>query len=130
MPCKSDYLEPTTREKELQRAAKLLIYIQEKLGMRSEKWLKEQAKNIYAGNDLAVTQLCALLKKLDPKKRDAIVYNAHDKMARDLANWWEEHQKADTERIAEEKHEQEQEKLREQALKKLTKAERRALGLK
>lgn len=42
--------------------------------------------------------LCAFLKKLkrdDVWKFDALVYNARDRMSRNLADWWEEHQKVD-----------------------------------
>ena len=128
MPCSSDYLEPSHREKELQRAAKLLVYLRKKLGQKPEAWAVKEADNCYASDERSVTELCAALKAMEPKQRDAIVYNARDKNARDLADWWEEHQAADAAREKEETAERDRKKTKEQALTKLSKRERKALG--
>lgn len=94
MPCNSDYLNPTDREYELQRAAGLLIYVRNKLGIRITEKLRRAADDIYCRNDY-VAALCGTLRKLSPEETETIVYDAHDPKSRDLANWWEEHQRAD-----------------------------------
>ena len=98
MPCRSDYLEPSQRERELQRAAKLFVYACKKTGTTPPKWAVKEAKNIYADDERSVTRLCNKLKAMSAKRRDALVYNARSKTARDLADWWEEHLEADAER--------------------------------
>jgi hypothetical protein len=129
MPCNSDYLEPTFQEKELQRAAKLLIFVWRHLDKPIPKWLKDEATNCYAMSERTIPALCDTLSGLSIRKRDEIVYNAKNKQSRDLADWWEDHQTADAKRIAEELVESENKKLRKIALKKLTTKEKRALGL-
>lgn len=129
MPCKSDYMAPDDKERELQRTAKLLIYVQEQIGQAHEAWTLAAANNMYPNDDRVVIQLCNVLNELDSEQRERIVYNAHDKTARDLADWWEEHQNADAERLRQADAEIAQGRLREQALSKLTDEEKRALGL-
>ncbi len=46
-----------------------------------------------------------------------------------MADWWDEHQAADRKRIAKENAEAKRKALKEKAIKKLTKEERKALGL-
>jgi hypothetical protein len=128
MPCNSDYLAPSNRESELQRAATLLVYVQRQTGQEPEEWVVAEAKNLYASDARSVTELCAALKAMDPEQRDEIVYNARSKIARDLADWWEEHQTADSEREKREVQAKKHEKAKAHALAKLTKEERRALG--
>jgi hypothetical protein len=98
MPCNSDYLEPTHRERELQRTAKLLLYVYAKIGAQPETWIGEQAKNIYASDSRLVPLLCAGIKKMSKMEKEKIIYNAHDKNSRDLADWWDVHKEADRER--------------------------------
>ena len=129
MPCNSDHLNATDREVELQRAARLLVYVKERLGEKPEKWMIEQANKSWADDERSVIELCAALNAMTKKQRDTIIYNARDKVARDLADWWEEHQKVDTERARRDVALCERDELRKKALKKLTRAERKALGL-
>ena len=63
--CNSDYLAPSRREQELQRAARLLVYDCKALGKKPEKWTVAEAGNIYAKDERSVTELCAELKKMD-----------------------------------------------------------------
>ena len=130
MPCNSDYLRPTDSEQEFRRAAQLLVYVKKKLGVKPEKWMLKEADNQYASDARSVTELCATLNAMKSRQRDAIVYNARNRVARDLADWWEEHQKADTERAKRDVALWKQSEMRKKALKKLTPAERKALGLK
>lgn len=129
MPCKSDYLEPTQRERQLQLAAQLYQWVLAQEGCVAAARVKAAAHDPYCKDDF-VPELCTLLRNMPKDRREALVYNAHDPMARKLADWWEEHQKADTlreeheARMAESKR---MAKLKEQALAKLTEEEIAAL---
>lgn len=127
MPCNSDYLEPTHREREFQRAATLLLYVRKKTGKPAEAWAKKEAYNIYARDERCVTVLCIALGVLSQKEMEEIVYNAHDARSRDLANWREEHLEADQKRDSREAAARENERLRKEAMAKLSPAEQRAI---
>lgn len=120
---------PSFHHQKLQRSAKLLLYVREKTGQKPEAWAVKEADNCYASDERSVTELCATLKAMDPKQRDALVYNARNKNSRDLADWWEEHQAADVEREREEAAERDRKKTSKKALAKLSKKEQKALGL-
>lgn len=94
MPCNSDYLDPTTRERELQRAAKLLVFVLECLHEKPSAAIVEASKDQYCKVDY-VAALCGWIRTLTKEQRDAIVYDGRNKTSRDLADWWEEHQEAD-----------------------------------
>jgi hypothetical protein len=129
MGCDSSYLEPHDFEVQTQRAAKLLLYVLGKTGGHPETWLAQEAVNIYANDKRIVPQLCAALQALSPQQIESIVYDAHSVISRDLADWWEAHQRADAERAAREKGKRVEEELRKQALAKLSLAEQMALGI-
>lgn len=122
-------MEPTSKERELQRTAKLLIYVRERTGQPIEDWVVETANDQYAWRDDVVMYLCQALKYMPKDQQEQIIYNAHDKTSRDLANWWDKHQEADRTREAQERRDARKEVLREKALAKLTKDERKALDL-
>lgn len=107
MPCRSDYMEPNNRERELKRAAGLLAYTYTQIGKPVPDWVAYEARNEYASRGESITDLCATLRTLTPDQTAAIVYNAHNATARDLANWWEEHQEEDRKREAAEALEEE-----------------------
>lgn len=102
MPCRSDYLEPTRREEELQRAARLYMFLLEQTGEKVPAKLSKTAFDIYASTDY-VPQLCAAIRALDPTQLNAIVYDGRNKQSRELADWWDEHQEADRKREQHEK---------------------------
>ena len=129
MPCNSEYLIPTEREKELQRAAKLLVYVYGKTNKTIHPRLRMFAEDIYCRDDSSVAVLCKVLTELDSSSREALVYNSHDRTARDLANWWEEHQKADNARELHEIKKLSDAYIRAAALEKLTEEEKKVLGL-
>ena len=132
MPCNSDYLAPTSREKGLQLAAQLFVYFKQKLKEPVGGALQASALDQYCNDDTWTPMLCGRLRDLQrkhPLKFNTIVYNARDPMSRKLATWWEEHLKADAQREAKERAEARAAKTREQALKKLTPAEKKALGV-
>ncbi len=129
MPCNSDYLEPTEREQELRRAARLLIFALEAQGREAPDWARSEAENLYAKDERSVTSLCALIKSMGEPERDRIVYDAKSKASRDLADWWEEHQEADRRREEREAAEARREADRRSALGKITEEEKAALGV-
>lgn len=133
MPCVSDYLAPTSRERELQRAAQLLAHVLERLGRPVDEALVKTAADLYARGPGGMTavdyvpELCAVLTSLDEAVRDQIVYDARNKMSRNLADWWEEHLAADRAREMREAATTRERELRASALAKLTAEERAAL---
>ena len=128
MPCRSDHMERSGREEECLRAACLLIYVLEKTGQKPEAWLVKEAQDYYPRNERSITELCATLKAMSPNDRDALIYNARDRDARHLADWWEEHQVADAKRERQESISKKREETKKQALAKLSREERKALG--
>lgn len=121
-------MEPSQKEKQLQKTAKLLKFVREKLGLKVSKELNYAADTCYCHKDY-VAELCETLRELSMVQIELIVYNAKDKTSRELATWWEEHQKADKEQEKDEAEAKELSEVRAKALKKLTKKERESLGL-
>lgn len=113
----------------MRKTAQLIIYIQNQLDKPIVPWIIDQASDVYASRDDLIPMLCALIASLNDNDFDRIVYNARSKESRELANWWEEHQEADKQRIKEEEQQKEYERKLKTALDKLTKEERRLLGL-
>lgn len=126
MPCRSDYMDPNGKEIALQRTAKLLVYLNKKLGLPSSKTLIAESENCYCASDF-VPKLCKLLSGLTPEQENLLVYNGRVKEARDLADWWDEHKAADAKRIAKEKRDAEDKELAQRALQKISKEELAAL---
>lgn len=133
MGCQSDYMNPSQDEQNKEQTSKLICYVNSKLGLKTPSNIEKASKDCYGtGVDLKiiVPELCAKLTGLTKKQKEEIIYNAKDKTSRELADWWEEHQKADKARVKAEKELKEKKKLAEGALKKLTFAEKKALGIK
>lgn len=126
MPCNSDYLEPTHRERELQRAALLLVFVKNKLGISISDELLSSSTDQWCHNDY-IPELCSYIKNMTPNQLKTIVYNGRDAMSRALADWWEEHMTADAERIKRERKQKQEKKLVEKAKAKLTEKELQAL---
>ena len=108
MPCRCDYMEPDRYEKESNRAAKLIRYVLESQGKRVPKDVLSISTNEYGDktkiNELVV-KLCSLCRNMSPNEQDSIIFDGRNKTARDLADWWEEHQEADRKRIEKDKKE-------------------------
>lgn len=131
MPCNSDYLAPTGKEKQMQDAARYQVVVRTRLNMTVPAWLKREVKNIYAADERNVTELCRILTEMGKEARDKLLYSdAKDAKIRDVAAWWEEHEKADKARVKKEKAEAKTAKTKKEALAKLNPAERKALGYK
>lgn len=131
MPCNSDYMNPRFDEQESKRAAQFIVYLDLNLGIKTPEWIIQANLNTYGSpnrlNEL-VKMLCSICTNLGEDAKNKLIYNGKDATARDLADWWEQHQKADEERIEKEKKEKNKKKLIKKALSKLSKSERKALG--
>lgn len=129
MPCNSDYLNPNQREREMQRAAKLLVYVHQQTGKTPPAFAVKEAANIYARDERSVVDLCRFLRAMNDDDRERLVYNAKDKLARELADWWEAHQAADAAREAGKSVEEQRKAAAKAGLAKLTDEEKKALGI-
>ena len=132
MPCRSDHLEPTAREIESREVANLILYVNSKLKRTTDGYIHKAAKNVYGDVDRVdefTAALCYTLGTLTKEQTEKIIYNAHDKMSRKLADWWERHQAFDREREANEAAAAKKKALRKSALNKLTTEEIEALDL-
>jgi hypothetical protein len=130
MGCRSDYLEANAAETNSKEAAQHLVYVLTKLKQKVPEKITKAANEYYGNPSMLgamVVQLCDILTNMDEEIRDAIVYNGKDKQARQLADWWDEHQAADKQRIAKETLEKERKALIAQAKKKLSPEEAEAL---
>lgn len=129
MPCRSDYMDPNFREREFKRAAKLLVYISDATETKlSSVSYRRQAKDAYGANNVvapgsAITELCRVMKTLNPEQFEKFVYDGRVAEARELAQWWQEHTAADRRREEQEAAEALREKLLASARKKLTEDE-------
>lgn len=104
MGCNSDYMNPTTKERELRETAVLYDFaLRQVYGEHVKPCNKLAAalKTSYPSEDLT-EELCSLLRGLDLKKFEEVVYNAREKHSRQLADWWERHLAADDQRIKQE----------------------------
>jgi hypothetical protein len=105
MPCQSDYMAPSGQELESKRVCSLLVYLKKMLGRPAPAWVHKAAKDYYGNTarlDEATALLCECCRSLNEEEREQYIYNAHDKTARKLANWFERHQEWDARRVKEE----------------------------
>lgn len=130
MPCNSDHLKSTDKERKTQHAAQLLVWLYERTARKAPEWAQKEAADIYASDERCIPQLCAEIKKLAPDQREAIVYDAHDATARQLATWWDAHESVDAARERREAKAARNKAVRRAALAKLTPNERHVLGLR
>lgn len=133
MPCRSDYQEPNAKEVESRTVAKLLVYLLSAIDKDVPDDVQYAAKSEYGNTqhlDGHTALLCSTIQGLSKRNQDKLIYDGRNAAARKLADWWENHQQVDAQRIAEEKKQKRNAKLVESALAKLTPAERKALGHK
>ena len=132
MPCNSDYMAPTGAEKDTKETAKCLVYALKELKIQPVKWIVKASKECYADTaklDKLVKTLCDVCSNMTEKQQDRIIYNGKSEKARTLANWWDLHKKADTDRIKKEKTRKQKLKLKKATLAKLTPQEIDSLGI-
>lgn len=105
MPCNSDHMEARANETLSRETAKLIVWLDQKMKAKTEDWIVTASKEYYGNEpevDTIVAGLCARIRAMPEDQLNTIVYNGRDATARKLADWWEEHQKADTKREAQE----------------------------
>lgn len=127
MPCNSDHLAPSSLEIEVSR---LYILLDELAGKgepnpRSDRWhgCDKRAYNVGREKlrelaDELTARLCEKVKKVDMKK-----------CSLELQVWARDHARADAKKRASREKARKKQDIKVAALKKLTKAERKALGL-
>jgi hypothetical protein len=69
------------------------------------------------------------MQDLSDKEIEKVAYNPRSRQSRNLADWWEDHQERDRERIRTELKDKRDKATRQKAVAKLTPYERRLLGL-
>ena len=131
MPCNSDYLEQDQLEAHIQKTVQLIKYVKKKLRFTVTK--EENSLDTYYPDrskaDKVTKTLCELISYMSIDEMEEIVYNGRNKTSRLLADWWDVHQKADKKRADEVKRKKEESKIKKEALAKLNKLERKALGV-
>lgn len=101
MPCNSDHLMPTDRERKSKEAAELIVYVFSRAKLNAPAWAKVAAQDCYGsangeGPKDIIGFLCDFLKAMTKAKREAMIYGRpKERLCRRLADWWEEHLKDD-----------------------------------
>ena len=98
MGCRSDYMEPNAREDESRRVAQHLRYVLTALGQDVPNNITVASEHIYGNQDLLdewTAKLCGLCRGMDDETESRIIYNAREPLSRNLASWWERHQRVD-----------------------------------
>lgn len=133
MPCQSDHMEHTPREVESARVAELLAYAKRQIKETVSREITTAAKNYYGDVkklDEWTAELCAICSNLTEDEKGKIIYDGRNPKARKLADWWDYHQEFDKKRIAIEKEDKKNARLRKAALSKLSPEEIDVLGIK
>ena len=121
MPCNSDYLRASHWEVELSRVMCLLDEL-DGLPFSASHWdgyhpkVYNKSKTVNA--DALVSKLCKRLQKVDVTKQSL-----------EMQIWWRDHQAADKARLEQELADKKTASDRKTALSKLTKYERKILGV-
>jgi hypothetical protein len=122
-------MDPTEAEAESKIICKHLVYLSNIVWrLKISSWVTRGATDTYGVPEKVcelTRMLCDACKDID----DSIIYNGKDKNARRLADWWDEHLEGEERREAEDAALEENEKVKYQALSKLTKEEKKALNL-
>jgi hypothetical protein len=119
-------MDPTNKEIQLQRTARLLKFVNQQLDIPVSQKLQEAAKNTWCRDDY-VPVLCKTIRGMTEDQLNTIVYNGRDATSRDLADWWDEHEAADRRREAKEQEQARQQALAESAMQKISREELAAL---
>ena len=125
MPCRSDYMEPTEREKESKLVADLLLYVYWSIGETHPCSVSLACQSSYGDVkylDDHTKDLCSKIKGMSEELLNKVVYDGRNPQARKLADWWDRHQLADAKREAEENQ-----SALSQAMSKLTEKQLEAI---
>lgn len=120
MPCNSEYLVPTSKEKKLIQVACLLDELDGK-PFNEHHWngYHPAIYNKQVDADEWVSRLCKALQEVDVSKYSL-----------EMQIWWRDHQKADKERVERELKEAKEKKDKAALLASLSDYEKKLLGLK
>lgn len=99
MPRHTD--EPTVSEQYRSLTAQLLVHVYACLQKEVPADVAKTADQTYPFRDFT-KDLCEELTRMTDHQMETIVY-ANNRTARALANWWEDHQEGDRQRIGREK---------------------------
>jgi len=124
------YPGPSFRQKRLQEAAKLLIYLCNRLGIPIQDGVIDASLDNYCKDEFPAAELNDTLSRMTPNEIDTYVYNAREPMSRKLADWWEEQQTVELTRQVRAKKLLDEANLRAKLLHTLTTEELKALGVK
>lgn len=127
MPCYTD--PPSPESTEICNAAICLVFLLNRLNRPVPSCVRRASRDDYTTSPTVVPMLCATLKSLTASQMKKIVFDPHNRKSRDLANWWDDHQKMDRRHKREEREQRRRERLRTTAISKLTKKEREELGV-
>jgi len=125
-------MEAGPREVESRRVAGLLVYLRTALKLNVREDLIADSKNYYGNADRVdgyTRTLCDMVLTLTEDQQSRLLWDGHNKDARNLATWWEEHQERDNKRLEKEIRDKARDEIVSGAMKKLTHEERIALGL-
>lgn len=110
MPCQCYYMAPSERERESIEVAEFLLRLRNDFKLEVDggsKWTKKALREITNSTygsleevDDLTEELCALCRAIETDRElaDKVIYDGRSKQSRDLANWWQEHQKLDKKR--------------------------------
>lgn len=98
MPCYSDYMAPTAKEKYCTETAQLLRYVMRALNYFpvSISEVEKSIEDPYSKKDYTAI-LCSIIRQMNTDELNTVVYDGRNSAARALADWWDEHQKVDEE---------------------------------
>lgn len=102
MPCNTDHMEPTVRERQMRNAAQVLLYVRTQRGKPVDDMIRTAANDPYGGSiheDNVVRMLCEEFRDMSDREMNRIVYDGRNREARRAADWWEEHQEEDAKRL-------------------------------
>ena len=125
--------DPTAPEEESKVVAKHLSFI---FGLKGKVVPQsiQRAAHSYRGDiskiDEMTEMLCTLCQTMSEAQREAIIYDGHNPKSRVLADWWENHQMVDAERIERKREKATDVLIRKNAIAKLSTDEQRALGFR
>lgn len=128
MPCNSDHMKPTQREKELTKVFQLLDELTGKGKPDPQQFGRGYDERVYCKNvgkeeaNAIIASLCSLLQTIpfDVLQRDYSL---------EMQTWWRDHKLHDEQRLRSELEAIKDEQEKQKALSKLTSHERSLLGL-
>jgi len=124
-------MHASEHESESKKVAEFLVYLGSELGIKMPSRVTKAASSYYGDKSMVhsmTADLCKMISELSELHLDEYVYG-RTRIARRLADWWDDHQEADKVKAQAVSHEAAQDQLRLSARNKLTDDEREALGL-